>query len=315
MIKFEEAIKEVPRQIKRWFSSDNALDAVEKLNEKLELSGEDERIIPFLIMRLETKDISPRNFINELADFLGTSAESSKDIAGEIKDKILKPIQKDLYDWGVDIDLIKPEANIVELRYKPGTTPVGGQAKSEARTKEQEIEEPRIEKLEIKPQEPATAPFVINLSESKLPETKKLEIEKPSEPPLTTPFILRTEEELKPIAESVKPRISIPISAPKKKEAVPFRVELKEEDDRKKEIAIGKTAPPKERMVHYVGPKTSLFPQAVPTKIETKKPEIEKPVKQSVEEVIDLSSFREVRKPKPAAEQGPNVRGNTVDLR
>ena len=48
MIKFEEAIKEVPRQIKRWFSSDNALDAVEKLNEKLELSGEDERIIPFL---------------------------------------------------------------------------------------------------------------------------------------------------------------------------------------------------------------------------------------------------------------------------
>lgn len=240
------------------------------------------------------------------------------------------------------------ESRKVELRFKPGTAPtLARQVKPQETTApaEEKIEAP-AERVEAKAEE-APAPFVIDLGAKKTPEMP-ISPPAPAAPPRppeaapaeavpSAPFILHKEAELKPILESEKPRVSVPTAA-RTKEAPTFRVEITE-DDKKKEIAVAKTAPPKSRIVHYVGPKTSLFPAAVPpppekehaapkpppvvSRVEPSSPppppkfQGPKPLRQdqgepAAEEVIDLSSFRKVQK---ANKTGPQIEGNTVDLR
>jgi len=311
MADLKTSLKEAPQTIMHRLSSEGTADIIEKLNKKLELIGQDRQIIPYLILRLAVKDLSPRQFITEISNFLSVDIQIAKAIADAIKEKILNPIKNDLFDWGVDINAIRPEIK-TELKYRP-----------EKHTVYEEVKKPVYVKAPVSSAQSATneeKPFVIDLSERGENISPQ---QTPTEYENLTPFILRKEERPEPIAKKGEAKISVPVTLTSRKEKSPvsFRVELKENEALKRQPTSVKTAPPKDRVVHYVGPKTNLFPKAMPTETETKKPEAKKLAAQPPlespppEEVIDLSSFKKVQKPKSPHEPEINIEGNTVDLR
>lgn len=103
------AYQSLPESIQKWLSDENVILMIDEINQKLNLSIEDEtaEIIPNLILRLCVQDLSPRDFINELSHYLDISFESAKTLTKEIEEKILKPIEAPLkIDVGVDLKLL-----------------------------------------------------------------------------------------------------------------------------------------------------------------------------------------------------------------
>ncbi|MEK7479001.1 MAG: hypothetical protein AAB634_00480, partial [Patescibacteria group bacterium] len=88
--------EEIPQEIRYWFGSEDTVEFLIDLNEKLHITGESVRILPHLLYRLESKDIDPLHFIEQVAYWLQIPTEQAVSIALEIKDKLLNPIREDL---------------------------------------------------------------------------------------------------------------------------------------------------------------------------------------------------------------------------
>ena len=101
-------LQEVPQEIRDWFGSENTVEFLIDLNEKLgiDLDGDAARIIPHLLYRLETKDIDPLHFADQIAYWLQLPKEQADSVALEIKDKLLNPIREQLNKISTNISLI-----------------------------------------------------------------------------------------------------------------------------------------------------------------------------------------------------------------
>lgn len=107
--KLQKLLQEVPEDIKEWIGSEKITNTIIKLNKKLGLKDEKIKTIPRLMLKLETKELHPAEFIEEIAHSLDIGMKSANMIAEEIKEEILDPIEPSLKQWGVNIDLIEPE--------------------------------------------------------------------------------------------------------------------------------------------------------------------------------------------------------------
>ncbi len=101
-------LQQVPQTIRDWFGSEDTIDFLIDLNEKLriDLDSDSARIIPHLLYRLETKDVDPLHFSEQVAYWLQIPKEQADSIVSEIKEKILNPIREDLNKFGLNISLI-----------------------------------------------------------------------------------------------------------------------------------------------------------------------------------------------------------------
>lgn len=115
--KIREKLRAVPEPIKIWFGSEEIVSHVREINEQLGLKEEKESIVPRLLFRLELKDLEPQFFSGELAQELGISKEKALTITTEVKETLLRPIQKQLSEYGIDIFLLN-EFNIPLPRMK-----------------------------------------------------------------------------------------------------------------------------------------------------------------------------------------------------
>ncbi len=98
---------ELPDKIREWLTSERATYVVIDINERLGMIGPLVKIIPNTILRLVTKDIEPSEFINVLSKELDIDFNSAKNIAQEIEEKILRPIEGLLRrEADIDIKLI-----------------------------------------------------------------------------------------------------------------------------------------------------------------------------------------------------------------
>lgn len=349
-------------------------ERIREIARKYSLIEEDVELVIQFVGLTMLGFLNPRDLGQELFNYMELRDKKTIDaLDGELEQKILFPLKSELekiYGYGQvsaevkekpryekprevapsTAPVLKPEEKRVELRFKPEARPSFAQA-AEGKPAEA-MKQPEAVPTSRKEAEMAPAPFIVDIGAVSQPkiETAPEKIA-PMPPPIpqpaapsgeaATPFMLRKETELKPILESVRPKISIPVTLQKREEATPIRVEITEEEAKKEPRSqVAKTAPPQGRIVHYVGPKTSLFPQspvspAAPSPTGHPqtgpggtvgvgvppppiRPKIETPPPPPpTEEVIDLSSFRKVnpQSKKPQKESGPAIEGNVVDLR
>jgi hypothetical protein len=80
--------------------------AIGKLNDQFNMVGENRRLIPRLLLRLEVKDIAPEYFAGALALALNSEKNRALLIVGEVRKSVLAPVEKDFADYGVDLSLL-----------------------------------------------------------------------------------------------------------------------------------------------------------------------------------------------------------------
>lgn len=307
MPEVQDLLKDVPQDIKYWFGSEKIMYLISAINQKLRLEGENQRIIPRLLLRLEVRNLLPQNFVSELSKELNKPLDELKPIIEEIKKNILLPIDSELFKWGVDIRQISAgygSGGWGAVSQSNKQTPQIGQSPSLQSFTSPQTPIP-MTKIEIIPSPPAIT--------SIKPTTPPQDIPKPQPQPITNqnsdaPFMLYQKQEQKPVAESIKSRIvgEIEINAGGKPTAnsVPARIE------------IGPEFP---KVVHYSDFKTPVNNQGqmpLPPTPTTIKPET---APTATEEVLDLSAFKTQAKQnaqaQPQANGQPKVEGNTLDLR
>ena len=136
----QEALQEVPEDIRIWFGSEKTTYFVMELNEKLGLQEERTRIIPRLLLRLEVKDLHAAEFVDAISQELTIGPQMAKSIAIEIKEGILKQIEASLSDWDINIDLIDIEGGIALKKTKTTTSQEKGLGKEQVpKTKEKGV--------------------------------------------------------------------------------------------------------------------------------------------------------------------------------
>ena len=244
VLKFEE----LPKIIQDWLSSLRITYLIMEMNRRYGFKGEQQTAIPYLIYKLTTHEIDPKEFINELSHRLNISFSAAKGIIQEIEEKVLKPIEMPLRnEVGVDVDLIYSAEPA-----SPSASP-GGPVSSM-------VEEKKPEETELKKIEPEIKSAEIMLSPPK-------PVKEPEE---IKPFILHEEFPTKPREEKpvMKPSFISPIRRPspplnKTSAAKPITAEIEgaavtPPSPKKDELAATKRSP--QRIVHYSGFKTPLSP-------------------------------------------------------
>lgn len=195
----QQSLDSVPEPIKIWLGSERVVYFIMDINHKLRITGERMSIIPGLILRLEVRDLPPQEFSDALAKELEIPSGEAQKVNNEIKVRILKPIKKELFDWGVDIELMEPlpGIEIIEKEEEKVAVPAPAEEKKE----------------EIKPIEPRK--ITVKVEEEKPTEIKPKEM-----PQQGAPFMLFKKEEqarVQPqISETIKSKITETISAERK---------------------------------------------------------------------------------------------------
>lgn len=112
------AFEALPESVKDWLASERLTYLIIDINRRLGLRAEKQAVIPNLIFRLATRDLNPKNFINELSQQLNLSFSSAKALVHELEEKILKPIEISLRNKvGVDVKSIYlGEPEVVEKK-------------------------------------------------------------------------------------------------------------------------------------------------------------------------------------------------------
>lgn len=253
VLKFEE----LPTIIQDWISSLRTTYLIMEMNRRYGFKGDQQTAIPYLIYKLITHELDPKEFINELSHRLNISFSAAKGIIHEIEEKVLKPIEMPLRnEIGVDVGLIysaEPASPVAE---------------------EKKLEETKLKKIEpeIKSAEIMLSPALPEIRETK---TEPKPVKEPEEikPPVVSevePFILHEEFPTKPREEKpvMKPSF-VPLarksSPPANKTSVakPITAEIEgaavaPPSPKKDELAATKRSP--QRIVHYSGFKTPLSP-------------------------------------------------------
>ncbi len=258
----QQTLKEVPEKIRDWFGSERITNLVIDLNGGIGVEGEEIRVIPKLLLRLEVKDLEPQNFTQELSSQLKVDYEIAKSIAREIKKQILEPISLTLLRWGIDINLIaiggslslseiKPkipeEAEIPPAKLPPGTP---------------------LQPIEIESSSQLTEPPSITDTKTKLPDFEPVmpseSADKSFDKAQDKPFMIHQEAGVQPVTGRNK--VSMPAvgwfkkampagrqEKPKMPES-PIKVQLETfgpKIEERKEPTTAKTETPKQRVVHY----------------------------------------------------------------
>lgn len=102
-------ITEVPQSIRSHLGSDAVINLIDQINRKFNFSDQQVAVVPTVIRALILHSIAANQFTDKVAEELGVTQERAEIIAHEVRDRILKPVKKDLKDFGVDIDLIQVE--------------------------------------------------------------------------------------------------------------------------------------------------------------------------------------------------------------
>ena len=185
----------LPDKIREWLTSERATYIVIDIDERLGMIGLFDKIIPTTILRLVTKDIEPSEFINTLSEELDIDFNSAKNIAQEIEEKILRPIEGPLRrEAGLDVKLV--------YFAKPTSHP-------EAQPKELEIllRQPadQNDSFTPAPAQPIQTPIAIRV------EPPKVVVEPPVRQIPTPPPIPQSRPTFQPIRPAI---IKLPINLP-----------------------------------------------------------------------------------------------------
>lgn len=92
---------EIPQTIQEHLGSPKTAIVLESINERAEIAriGTISKIIRALIMR----EIAPKEFVQKISDALKFNHELCLSVANEVKEKILKPIEYALLNYGIDV--------------------------------------------------------------------------------------------------------------------------------------------------------------------------------------------------------------------
>lgn len=144
---------ELPDKIREWLTSERATYTIIDINERLGMVGPLGKIVPNSIVRLVTKDIQPGEFINILSEELAVDFNSAKNIAQEIEEKILRPIEAPLRrEADIDIKLIYFSSPVAEKPITPAQTPIA------IRVEPPKAIEPPVRQIPTPPQFPQNRP-------------------------------------------------------------------------------------------------------------------------------------------------------------
>ncbi len=100
------AFASLSEKIRDWLSSEEIADIIEKICRKAKIEGEKVKWLSKIILRIAVQTLDPRQLSDEINKQLGIGADSAKKLAAEIKEKALRPIERDLKAMGIDIDMI-----------------------------------------------------------------------------------------------------------------------------------------------------------------------------------------------------------------
>lgn len=281
----QDLLQEVPSDIKEWIGSEKATNVLGKLNDKLGLKDNRRKIIPRLVLRLETKDLHPAEFIEELSHKLDIGLKSANMIAEEIKEEILKPIEPSLDQWGVNIDLIDTKSADVSVEKSKNKKPKKKEkidnkdkTKEEKEGKEKSDKNIPINKSPVSKLKTTTesSDFEINSKDKEEdgPEEKTKKERKPDDPFMIHQEKGREKERKRSNKKKKKRKKSFSFSsggffsssseegeqdAPKAQIGTPEKSKKeKERGDKKGFFGLKKNKKEKERVVHYSDNRTDL---------------------------------------------------------
>jgi len=101
-----EDLQKVPEVIRDAISSEKATNHILDIIDRHKLSEEVSDAIPRALVLLETKNLPAGDLINFLAEQLKVDLASAKKIASDLYTYILRPVRKELADWGVNLESI-----------------------------------------------------------------------------------------------------------------------------------------------------------------------------------------------------------------
>lgn len=220
-----EAFTKLPSAIQDWLTSERVTEQIIRTNQRLDNFGKKALVIPSLLARLVTKNLDPRDFINELHKESGLSLIDAKLVTQELDQTILRPIRGQLKAAiDLDINLLyawEPKSAFpTELTPRkisateegpitPSTIPAPSLPRPENPPIPKPIEPPALEKVEPlfrpAPLKPTPAQPTIPTTEQIKPSPIKpvraeppsitMPLAAPTPPPPTTPISPRTMEE------------------------------------------------------------------------------------------------------------------------
>lgn len=96
-----EQEKEIPQTIQEHLGSPKTTLIIQSINKRVDIARIN--IIPSVIKKLIIKEITPKELVKKVSEYTRFGEERSFAITKEIKEKILKPIEYALLNWGIDI--------------------------------------------------------------------------------------------------------------------------------------------------------------------------------------------------------------------
>lgn len=328
-----QLLSNVPQEIRYWLGSESVTYFLRDLNNKLNITGDRVSMIPRLIYRLETLDLAPQKFIDYLTEELKITPSAAREIAREVEQKILEPIKRPLYDWGMDVSLIqtaepvtplpKPEEINLEPTIKETPAqpivavpkPVGPQAKIEIVEAGAGLKAPgtAIEpKSGIKEISPLPAPEETSRIKTPVtPPSSLPKIQAPAAPPREIPKFTPPPKAPEQPEEKRLSTLRKEGDKVKLKEEMPFMLHEENKIPSVAETEIGPGYRPNPMVSVPKFPKTP----ATPFQVESLGAESEKPsLKSSTGEPKILVNLKQETK-EAARDPQPRLQGNTVNLK
>jgi hypothetical protein len=249
----KQRLDAVPMPIRVKMGLEENLDAIRAIKNKFRVPA-DSPIVAQLLLRLMIEDLPPQYFAWEIKSALSVSPETAKQIAAEIRIKVLEPLRDEFKKISIDISLV---GNLEEPPARPMATAVprpkeGGPMVLDV----QPVPVPAVPKPTITPAVKA-AP---------VPSGSPPALQKPA------PFIMHQESAASPLATGTGFKLNVPSNIFKSPEA--NRVSIPR-PPKTAELEIGKSlAVPKPaaasafrteptaapRVVHYTDLRTSVAP-------------------------------------------------------
>lgn len=235
-----ELFLELPAAIRDWLTSDEATYAVIGINKSHDFTDDLLRIIPSLITRLVVKDISPRTLIQALKRGLVIEEDLAREVAGEIKEKILRPIQSGLKALGIEIEAIDGSGA------EGAPTPI----------KTESAKEPPMKQTSA-PAAPI-APSYVRIKPPEITAAEKIPARDLNIEGAENPFLLHEENPVfAPATPPEKPYVSFEPKRESQKPPAPkpVRVRIETPEENAEEA---QSEPKIQRVVHYGGFRTPL---------------------------------------------------------
>jgi len=98
------ALQDIPLSVKDHFGSERTSNLLREVSRKAQIVSPG--TIPGAIYSLILKDVTAHDFIESLSEDFGLSKPRALAVAKEIKERVLEPVRRDLFRWGIDISAI-----------------------------------------------------------------------------------------------------------------------------------------------------------------------------------------------------------------